>query len=41
MRHEKKYVVIVKKSIESWMLASMDVGGAEEIDEPDEHLDTY
>jgi len=41
MRHEKKYVVIVKKSIESWMLAGMDVGGAEEIDEPDEHLDTY
>jgi len=40
MKHEKKYVVIVKKSIESWILAGMGVGGAEKIDEPDEHLDT-
>ena len=38
--HERKYVVIVKKSIESWILAGIGVSKAEEVDEPDKYLNT-
>jgi len=39
IQHERKYPMIVRKSIESWILACMGITNPENIDDPEEYLD--
>jgi len=39
VKHPKKYPVMVKKAIESWILAGMGIHNAEDIDDPVTYLD--
>jgi len=39
VKHPRKYSVMVKKSIESWILAGMGIRNAENIDDPETYLD--
>jgi len=40
IQHKHVHAIIVKRAIEAWILAGMDIHSAESIEKPDDYLDT-
>ena len=40
IRHPRTYTIMVRRAVEAWILAGMNISNAESIDKPDDYLDT-